>query len=345
MEIATMSGTSWAGRLLRLVVAALCACAPLGVAWAARQDVFLFTDRDIGEALAARVQDFAADMAQTQAQPFVIGAACRASIGLVPRFAVLARVPTDAQLERCAQNANADVKVLVVGYQALAFVVPSNAPVWSVDAAVLFRAFGQNGGDPSRPPNWSSIDRNYPDQPIGLLLPAPGSRAQRLFDAFVMDLGCERVVGAHVPIDRADGMEFCAALRSDIPIARRDGGVDDVAKWAASAPPGAVAVVNTAELAQLGRRVVPLLLDGMLPTGENIDSGRYPVAEKVALLIVVPRATDQVRRNVARGVAFRLLSEASIGPAGQLPSAGLMPLPPAERVTLRAQADEFVGLH
>jgi hypothetical protein len=88
--------------------------------------------------------------------------------------------------------------------------------------------------------------------------------------------------------------------------------------------------------------VVPLLLEGVLPTAANIESGRYPAADRIELMIVVPNQASREQRLAARDLAFSLLAEASIGPAGNLAPAGLIPLPPPDRLAARSQAVAFL---
>lgn len=254
-------------------------------------------------------------------------------------------MPSRAELEACARTASAEVNAVEIGRQAVALVVPASSPVWSLDAAALFRAVGQNSGENPRPAAWNDIDPAYPHLPIGLLAPPTGSRALHLFDALIMEPGCDHAAGARMPFGLTSRAGFCAALRNDIPVAQRNGEAQAVTDWAAAAPPGHIAVITIAELRQLGSRVVPLLLDGALPTAANLDSGRYPATEKVQLLIVVPHAADRTRRNDARALAFELLAEASIGPAGSLTPAGLIPLPPTDRIAARSQAIAILEQH
>ena len=302
----------------------------------------LYADRDLGDALAQAVQGLGPDAQRAEVRPSATAAACAAAAGTSPRLALLAHAPARAELDRCGETASAEVSVIEIGRQAVAVVAPINSPSWPIDAAALFRALGQNGGDTPRPTTWADIDPAYPQLPIGLLAPPASSRTRHLFDALVMQPGCDRAATARTPFDRKARSSFCSALRSDIPVAERQGGAQDVATWAAGAPAGQVAIVLVSELRQLDRSVVPLLIDGALPTAANIESGRYPAAEKIELLIVVPNAASRTQRTDARDLAFSLLAEASIGPTGSLAPAGLLPLPPPDRIAARTQAVAFL---
>lgn len=296
----------------------------------------LFADSDLGEALAQAVGGTGTDTEKVDVQQSARAAACKSAPGAMPRLALLSHLSSRAELDRCAQTASAEVSVVEVGRQAVALVAPMNSPVWALDLDALFSALGRNSGSAARPTTWDAIDPSYPKLPIGVLLPSPESRVMRLFGALIMEQGCDKAIG-RIPFDRNDRIRFCDAVRDDSTVSHRRGGTRDVANWAAVAPPGQIAVVSVAELRQLDRQVVPLLFGGALPTADNIASGRYPAVERVDLMIVLPNQANNAQRTAARDLAFSLLSEDSIGPAGCLAQAGLIPLPPAERLAARSR--------
>lgn len=329
-----------------LAIAAFMSFAAVQPSGAASPSVALFADRDLGNAIAQAAQDAGANAAASiDVRPSASVAACASTPGTAPRLALLVNAPSRAELDRCAQATRAEVNIIEIGRQAVAFVAPMNSPVWSVDSAAVFRALGQNSGDAPKVTTWDQLDPAYPKLPIGLLLPPANSRTLQLFSALIMEPGCDRVATARTPFDQKARSTFCGALRNDIQVAQRKDGAQDVADWAATAPAGQVAVVSVAELLQLDRRVIPLLLDGVLPTAANIESGRYPAADKVQLMIVVPNAASRSQRTAARDVAFNLLAEASIGPTGSLAPAGLIPLPPTDRIAARTQAVALLEQH
>jgi phosphate transport system substrate-binding protein len=314
-------------------------------AGAAQPGLPLFADRDLGSALAQAVQTLGPDAQRIEIKPSASAAACANTAGAVPRLALLARIPTRAELDQCGRSASAEVSIVEIGRQAVALVVPINSPVWSVKPTDVFRALGQNSGDAHRPATWNEIDPSYPKLPIGLLMPPAESRTREMFDVLIMQAGCDKAATARAPFDPKTRAGFCTALRTDIQVSQREGGVEGVASWASAALPGQVAIVSIAELRQLDRRVVPLLLDGTLPTAANIDGGRYPAAEKVELMIVMPNGANRTQRADMRSLTFNLLAETSIGPSGSLAPAGLIPLPPPDRIAARSQAVAFLEQH
>jgi ABC-type phosphate transport system substrate-binding protein len=302
----------------------------------------LFVDSDLGEALAHAVGGSGTDAEKVDVRQSAGAAACASAPGATPRLALLSRSPFRAELDRCARAASAAVIVVEVGRQAVALVVPMNSPVWALDTGAVFRALGRNSGGTAYPTTWDGIDPSYPKLPIGALLPSAESRVQRLFGALIMEPGCDKAAAARIPFERKDRIGFCYAVRDDRAVVRRRGGTQDVADWAAVAPAGQIAVVSVAELGQLDRHVVPLLLDGVLPTAANIASGRYPAVDGVELMIVLPNEANGAQRIAARDLAISLLSEDRIGPMGSLAPAGLISLPPAERLAARSRVIAFL---
>lgn len=304
-------------------------------ALAAAPPVLLFADRDLGEAIASglatrgmpapTLSDAAADQA------------CAAIPAGVPRFALVSHVPSRTTVEACGRSAGADVSALKIGHQAVALVAPAGASVWSLRIATLYRAVGEHGASNRRPQSWSDVDPALPHLPIGLLAPPAGSRAEAMLQELVMVAGCASV-DPRLPFDLEERTAYCGKLRQDATTVRHSGNIDELETWATSAQPGQLAVVTLAELRQLSERVVPLPINGALPTTENLDAARYPAAATVSLLIVLPHAAAQASRDAARTVAFDLLAESVIGPEGTLAPAGLAPLAPADRVAARAKA-------
>jgi hypothetical protein len=307
----------------------------------AANDVVIFTDRDLGDAAGPVVAPLRSPARVVETDVRAMDAACTTLPGNRVRLAVLARMPNQAEMDVCAGGISADVTAVPLGHQAIALATPSAGPVFSVSANDLFRAFGANAGGPL-PASWDGLNLTYPAAPVSILAPRPGSVARQLFDA-QMEAGCVASVAAtKLPFDRAGRTVFCGALRVDPAVRQRDAAPGAVAEWAKAAGPGAVAVMSVTELPPLDGAATALLIDNVAPSAANISSGRYPAARPVSLMVVLPRATDAPRREAARQAAFDLMSEGMIGPSGALNGAGLVALPPADRVAARAKAVAFI---
>jgi phosphate transport system substrate-binding protein len=319
-----------------LIALCVAICLPGGAALAADAgSPWLFVDPGLGDSLAKAA--LAAGGTAAQSGGTAIGEACDQRLGVAPRLVLLSRLPTSAEVEDCRAATDADLATILVGRRAIALVAPAASPVFGLAAADLYAAFGLRTRSGRAPAFWSELNPSYPNLPIALLVPAAGSDARRLFEA--------RLIAPACAADDGDNPANCGALRSDQPILERSGDWQEVAKWAASAPLGELGVVTAGELRHLDQVVVPLPLDGALPTAANIDNGRYPAAAELQLLIVLPNGMGDAARDAAWWVAFDLLAEASIGPDGALAEAGLVPLPADQRAAARVQAHDFLAAH
>jgi len=259
-----------------------------------------------------------------------------------PRLVIVAGQPTPMEIETCRQTAAAAVLAMTIGYQAIVFVTPASASAFAIHLPELFRALAQHAGDQPAPANWSDVDPSLPNLSVGFLAPPVGSVASRLLSTYVMEPACSQLPDASVPFERASRLEYCGAVRNGPGIVRRPDTPTSLDDWAASASGGQLAAVNLAELRHLGRSVVALPLDDVLPTEANIEAGRYQAAEPVTVLIVMPHDNRSATPEATRQAAFERLSERVIGPAGSLALGGMIPLPPEDRVAVRSRAIGFL---
>ncbi len=340
---------AWCGQ-----VAALLLCVAPG-ARADTQGAVLLLQANLGATLNAAAQATTAPPTNGAGTSRIVAtgldAACTEQPSTTPRLALVSGQPREADLEACRQKTASDVLAVTIGYQAVALVTPATGPVFSLSSADLFRAIAAHAELTPVPVAWRDVDPNLPALKLGLLAAPVGSASNRLLNTYVMEPACNQQDGARLPFDAAGRIAFCGTLRSDPAIVRRDDGpvLSDgtsadgaIAAWAAAAPAGQLAVVNLAEIRKYAGAVIPLPLDGVLPTAANVASGAYPAAEATTLVIVVPHDTPPGRRYAARRAVFELLSERSIGPDGNLAQAGLVPLAPTERVASRLRAVAFV---
>ena len=332
---------SWGSRAC-VIQLGLAACLGLsgGVARAAN-DVVIFTDRDLGTAIGAAVAPMKSHIRAVETDVRAGDAACTTLPGNRVRFALLARNPSQAEIDVCAGGVRADVIAVPVGFQAMALATPANGVVFSVSSADLFRALRANAAG-ARPTTWDQLGAGYPSAPIAVLAAPPGSITQQVFDARMEATCFGTAPAAGMPFDRAGRLAYCGALRKDASVQPRPAGAGAVAAWAKTAGAGAVALVSVSELAALDGVVVPLLIDNVTPSAVNIAAGRYGAARPVTLMIVLPREADAARRDLARKAAFDLMAESMIGPGGALGGGGVIALQPADRLEARTKAVAFI---
>jgi hypothetical protein len=309
---------------------------PLSAARAAPPSIVLFAGRDVDDSLSQAVANLASET--TWVEIGGADAACATVAGVKPRLALVSGRLSPSYIEACAHTADAQVISVALGHQAVALVAASHTPVWPISSDALFRALTEHAAKADRRASWNELESSYPKLPIGVLLAPPASAAERLFAWHVMAPPCIASADPGLPFDLGNRILYCNMLRRDLPSVQRQTTAQDLAAWAAEAPAGQIAIVRVSALGRLDGLVIPLPLDGVLPTSVNIASGRYVAAERIELLIVVPKNSDRNGRDAARTRALDLLGEASIGPGGNLVAAGLIPLTTAERVAARSQA-------
>lgn len=117
---------------------------------------------------------------------------------------------------------------------------------------------------------------------------------------------------------------------------------EQVVRELLEAPEGTVGVLSYVDVVQTGGALVPLALDGVVPTDQTILEDSYPVSGSYWMYVRrgQPGATPAVNEAVTRIIA-RAASEAMIGPDGALTRLGMLPLPADER---EAQRTALTGL-
>jgi hypothetical protein len=270
-----------------------------------------------------------------------IAAACAPASGTAPRLALVSEAPGRLALEGCRAAAEGRTRVesISLGRMAVAVVAPARGTAFALDPAGTFRTFAEAAprpGTPAQPPLRTVSTAETPSP--RLLAPAEGSLGWRVFASAALDPGCAATLGTRLPFSLAEREAACSALRAGNTARRAEGDLAALTSWARQAPLPSVAVVTLPELRALGAEVLPLPFGGVLPTVGNIASGTYPLALGLHLVIVRPPGADEAALTAARDLAFEILSERSLGPAGPVAALGVAPMPPADRVAARATA-------
>lgn len=206
----------------------------------------------------------------------------------------------------------------------------------------LFEALAADDaqGRQNRRASWKDIDPSLPDATIRLLLPAPGSPEDSALTTALM-----RACLAHrthaAGASAAERIASCAKMRSDASVARAAPD-QSASAWLASSGAGALALVGYGQLASDPALTGIVPLDGVLPQADMRMRGEYPASMTIYFIASHPGRAALDHRDRAAPVADAVLAEGAIGPYGRAAQAGLAPLPPAERVTLRQDFARFL---
>jgi phosphate transport system substrate-binding protein len=102
--------------------------------------------------------------------------------------------------------------------------------------------------------------------------------------------------------------------------------------------------VSYAQLLESGGNLLPVALNGVLPTAATIANHEYELTRTIYLYAKRQHARSMQGVGVVRGVrefGLEAVSEAIGGPGGQLSSLGIVPFPAAQRATQRGIADRL----
>ncbi len=249
-----------------------------------------------------------------------------------------------SELEKC-NTAGITVVEIKVGYDGIVLGNAKGGPNFAVTRQQVFQALaaqvpGPDGKLIANPyKNWSDIDPKLPNEKIEVLGPPPTSGTRDAFVELVMREGAE-----HFPqIKALPKKEFRAvsdAVREDGHFIEA-GENDNLIVQKLEANPKAVGIFGFSFMDQNADKIKGAIVDGTLPTFENIASGAYPVSR--SLFFYVKKEHVGVVPGIAEYVA-EFTSEDAAGEEGYLVYKGLIPLPAEDLAKFRKDGKELSPL-
>ena len=262
-----------------------------------------------------------------------------------PDAALVTRRMPRAIAEGCQRNGVRDIIELELGLGAVVLAVKRGEPAPGLTSQQVWMALAAERAEadeflPNRVRAWSDIAPGLPRGDIRVLMPDRDSGIRMLFDDLVMEAGCRHVPPIRLVFEASYRREKCVTTRADGRIARIASG--DLAAALLASPPGTIGVIGYDQLLLSGGNLVPLPLDGVLPTAASIASLDYEPTRTIILCAKRQHSRSTQGVGVVRGVREFLIeavSEPAAGPGGYLTTAGLVPLGPAERAAQRRIAE------
>lgn len=262
-----------------------------------------------------------------------------------PDLAVVTRRMPRAIQETCAANGVRDIIELQVGLGAVVLVARRGEAIQGLTTRHVWEAVAaERPQEEEFVPNaarlWSEISPTLPRSEIRVIVPEEGSGTRALFDDLVLESGCRHAKPIRLIFEAHYRRGKCVTLRNDPRIRQVDSG-DVVAELLASAP-GTLAVVSYDQMLASGGNLVPIALDGVAPSPATIGSLDYDPARTFYVYAKRQHSRNQQGVGVVRGIRefmLELTSEHAAGPGGYLSTAGLVPLPPADRAAQRRVAE------
>jgi phosphate transport system substrate-binding protein len=249
-----------------------------------------------------------------------------------------------SEFDLCATNGVDSVTEVLIGYDGLSIAHSQQGPELSLTKAQIFQALASevevNGQIVANPYKmWNEIDPSLPAAAITVFGPPPTSGTRDAFVELVMLQGCAAFpVIAALQGDRKD--EVCERMRQDGPFIEA-GENDNLIVQRLNADTNAVGIFGYSFLYENADTLKAVAVDGVSPSFETIADGSYSVSRPLFIYL----------KNAHKGVipgfeAFvtEYVSEASFGEGGYLSERGLIPLPAADRDTVRANVAGGVAM-
>ena len=264
-----------------------------------------------------------------------------------PDLTNASRAIKQSEQETCAKNGVTDITEVKVGFDGIVIASKKGAAPLKLTRRHVYLALAKNipGSNGKMAPNpyktWNQIDKSLPNRKIEVLGPPPTSGTRDAFVELVMEEGCSTfpAIKAAKKDDEDWFKQACHTIREDgafIPAGENDNLI--VQKLVSN--PNALGIFGYSVLEENEDKIQGSLIDGVVPTFENIASGKYPVSRP--LFVYVKNAHVGVIPGISEFVA-EYTSDKAMGQEGYLADIGLIPLPKNELAKVRAAVAKVTG--
>jgi phosphate transport system substrate-binding protein len=283
--------------------------------------VYPFTSA-VAERFHAANGQFAAPVIQATGTGPGFSAFCAGVGGTHPDVVNASRRIRPAEMAECRAHGVANITELQIGMDGIVLVQSPAAPPIRLTRRQLYEALAANPyGQPNTKRKWREIDSSLPDIPILVYGPPAGDGTRDSFVEMVMIPGCESNAEMRRlrETDDARFNQVCTTLRSDGAYAA-SGEDDQRTATSLIVNPGAIGIFGYSYLEHEGERLRGIALEGVMPSGETITSGRYAGARPLFVYVKADQAerVPGLRQFVAEYAR-------AIGPGTYLAQRGLIP--------------------
>ena len=251
-----------------------------------------------------------------------------------------------SEVENCAKNGVKEIVEVKIGYDGIVVASSKKTKAMPLTRTDLWLALAKEVPEPGTGKlmanpfkTWKDVNPELPAQKIEVLGPPPTSGTRDAFVELVMDEGCKDfpAIQALEKSDKKQAKAACGAIREDG--AYIEAGENDnliVNKLVSNL--NALGIFGFSFLEENLDKIQGETIDGVPPNFENIASGKYPVSRP--LFFYVKKAHVAVIPGMKEYIA-EFTSEKAAGNEGYLADKGLIPLPPAERKQVAADANSL----
>lgn len=251
-----------------------------------------------------------------------------------------------SEVENCAKNGVKEIVEVKIGYDGIVVASSKKTKPMPLTRKDLWLALAKEVPGPGTGKlvanpfkTWKDVNPELPAQKIEVLGPPPTSGTRDAFVELVMDEGCKDfpAIEALEKSDKKQAKAACGTIREDG--AYIEAGENDnliVNKLVSNL--NALGIFGFSFLEENLDKIQGETIDGVPPNFENIASGKYPVSRP--LFFYVKKAHVAVIPGMKEYIA-EFTSEKAAGNEGYLADKGLIPLPPAERKQVAADANSL----
>ena len=258
-----------------------------------------------------------------------------------PDISNASRPIKDTEKATCKTNGITKITEIPIGYDGIVIANAKGAKPINLTKAQIFLALASKvpTKDGTLVANtykkWSEIDAALPAQNIEVYGPPPTSGTRDAFLEMVMEEGCKAYPEfAKAISDEKELKKTCTTLREDGGYI--DAGEDDnVIVQKLMSNKAAFGIFGYSFLAENSSKVQGNSIDGITPTMESIENGKYKVSRSLFVYVKgehigkIPGIVEFIKE---------LTSDAAIGKNGYLIAKGLLPLHANDLKTARERA-------
>ncbi len=255
-----------------------------------------------------------------------------------PDFANASRQITDSERDLCKRNRVTDIAEIAIGYDGIVLAAKKGTPILNISKKTLFLALAREVPDAGGKlvknfyQTWNEIDSSLPKNPIEVYGPPPTSGTRDAFVELAMEKGCEQIKEFEKAYaDEKTRKKMCHLLREDGKFVEA-GEDDNIIVQKLFSNEKALGILGYSFVEENSGKVQPSRIDGVLPSFDSIESGKYSVSR--SLFVYAKKQHIGMVAGVAEFLK-ELTSENAIGEDGYITERGLLPLGDADRKKMR----------
>ena len=259
-----------------------------------------------------------------------------------PDITNASRAIKKSEQEKCAANGIKDIIEVKIGFDGIVLANSKGAKPMELSRKDIFLALakevpGTDGKLVANPnKTWKEVNSSLPDIKIEVLGPPPTSGTRDAFVELVMEEGVEDVDMSGLSEEVKKSYKP-GALREDGAYIEA-GENDNLIVQKLQANPDALGIFGFSFLDQNADVVQGSIVEGEIPTFENIAAGKYPISRP--LFFYVKKAHVGTIPGIGEFLA-EFTSEKAWGPDGYLADKGMIPMPEDERQKFAADVKEL----